>query len=119
MTDITGFGLGGHLLNIVSKSNVGAKLYLDQIPVYPGANNLIAKDIRSSIFENNYMYSERMIIKTTANTDILFDPQTSGPLLATVPKSKVKGIIISGEKLGFECKVIGELTNGKPYIEVL
>ena len=119
MTDITGFGLGGHLLNIVSKSNVGAKLYLDQIPVYPGANNLIAKDIRSSIFENNYMYSERMIIKTTANTDILFDPQTSGPLLATVPKSKVKGIITSGEKLGFECKVIGELTNGKPYIEVL
>ena len=119
MTDITGFGLGGHLLNIVSKSNVGAKLYLDQIPVYPGANNLIAKDIRSSIFENNYMYSERMIIKTTANTDILFDPQTSGPLLATVPKSKVKGVITSGEKLGFECKVIGELTNGKPYIEVL
>ena len=65
------------------------------------------------------MYSERMIIKTTANTDILFDPQTSGPLLATVPKSKVEGIIKSGEKLGFECKVIGELTNGKPYIEVL
>ena len=62
---------------------------------------------------------EKMIIKTTANTDILFDPQTSGPLLATVPKSKVKGIIISGEELGFECKVIGELTNGKPYIEVL
>ena len=119
MTDITGFGLGGHLLNIVSKSNVGAKLYLDQIPVYPGANDLIAKDIRSSIFENNYMYSERMIIKTIANTDILFDPQTSGPLLATVPKSKVKGIITSGEKLGFECKVIGELTNGKPFIEVL
>ena len=119
MTDITGFGLGGHLLNIVSKSNVGAKLYLDQIPVYPGANNLIAKNIRSSIFENNYMYSERMIIKTTANTDILFDPQTSGPLLATIPKSKVKGIITSGEKLGFECKVIGELINGKPYIEVL
>jgi len=119
MTDITGFGLGGHLLNIVSKSNVGAKLYLDQIPVYPGANNLIAKDIRSSIFENNYMYSERMIIKTTANTDILFDPQTSGPLLATVPKGKVKGVIAAGEKLGFECKVIGELTNGKPYIEVL
>ena len=55
MTDITGFGLGGHLLNIVSKSNVGAKLYLDQIPVYPGAKNLIAKDIRSSIFENNYI----------------------------------------------------------------
>ena len=92
---------------------------MDQIPVYPGANNLIAKDIRSSIFENNYMYSERMIIKTTANTDILFDPQTSGPLLATVPKSKVKGIITSREKLGFECKVIGELTNGKPFIEVL
>ena len=92
---------------------------MDQIPVYPGANNLIAKDIRTSIFENNYMYSERMIVKTPANTDILFDPQTSGPLLATVPKSKVKGVITSGKKLGFECKVIGELTNGKPYIEVL
>ena len=65
------------------------------------------------------MYSERMFIKTNANIDILFDPQTSGPLLATVPKGKVKGIISAGEKLGFECKVIGELTNGKPYIEVL
>ena len=119
MTDITGFGLGGHLLNIISKSNVGAKLYFDQIPVYPGANNLISKNIRSSIFENNYMYSERMIIKTTANTDILFDPQTSGPLLATVPKGKVRSVITEGEKLGFECKVIGELTNGKPFIEVL
>ena len=119
MTDITGFGLAGHLINIVSKSNVGAKIFFDQIPLYSGVNNLIAKEIRSSIFENNYMYSERMIIKTAANTDILFDPQTSGPLLATVPKSKVKGVITSGEKLGFECKVIGELTNGKPYIEVL
>ena len=119
MTDITGFGLAGHLLNIVSKSNVGAKLFLDQVPIYPGAKNLIAKNIRSSIFENNYMYTEKMIIKTTANTDILFDPQTSGPLLATVPKDKVKGVIAAGEDFGFHCKVIGELTNGKPYIEVL
>ena len=119
MTDITGFGLAGHLLNIVSKSNVGAKLFLDQVPVYPGAKNLIAKNIRSSIFENNYMYTENMIIKTTANTDILFDPQTSGPLLATIPKGKVRSVITAGKELGFECKVIGELTNGKPYIEVL
>ena len=93
MTDITGFGLAGHLLNIISKSNVGAKLFLDEIPIYSGVNNLVARDIRSSIFENNYMYSERMFIKTNANIDILFDPQTSGPLLATVPKGKVKGII--------------------------
>mgnify|MGYP001168273065 FL=1 len=119
MTDITGFGLAGHLLNIISKSNVGAKLFLDEIPIYSGVNNLVARDIRSSIFENNYMYSERMFIKTNANIDILFDPQTSGPLLATVPKGKVKGIIAAGEKLGFECKVIGELTNGRPFIEVL
>jgi hypothetical protein len=40
-------------------------------------------------------------------------------LLATVPKGKVKGVIGAGEKLGFECKVIGELTNGRPFIEVL
>ena len=60
-----------------------------------------------------------MIIKTRTNIDILFDPQTSGPLLATVPKEKVKGVIAAGEKLGFEFKLIGELTNGKPYIEVL
>ena len=65
------------------------------------------------------MYTEKMIIKTTANTDILFDPQTSGPLLATVPKEKVKGVIAAGENLGVHCRVIGELTNGKPYIEVL
>jgi selenide,water dikinase len=119
MTDVTGFGLAGHLLNIISKSNVGAKLILDKIPVYAGVNNLVAKDIRSSIFENNYMYSERMFVKANANIDILFDPQTSGPLLATVPKGKVKGVIGAGEKLGFECKVIGELTNGRPFIEVL
>ena len=119
MTDVTGFGLAGHLLNIISRSNVGAKLILDKIPVYAGVNNLVAKDIRSSIFENNYMYSERMFVKANANIDILFDPQTSGPLLATVPKGKVKGVIGAGEKLGFECKVIGELTNGRPFIEVL
>ena len=65
------------------------------------------------------MYSDRMTIKTTANSDILFDPQTSGPILATVPEAKVNDVIASGGKLGFECKVIGELTNGKPYIEVL
>ena len=119
MTDITGFGLAGHLLNIISKSKLGAKIFLDQIPLYSGVHNLIAKDIRSSIFENNYMYAQRMIIKTTANTDILFDPQTSGPLLATIPKAKVKGVLGASEESGFECKVIGEVTNGKPYIEVL
>ena len=63
------------------------------------------------------MYSERMIIKTTANTDILFDPQTSGPLLATVPKEKSKGCYCIGEKLGFECKLIGELQMGSPILK--
>ena len=60
-----------------------------------------------------------MIIKTTANFDILFDPQTSGPILATIPEAKVKGAMVAGKELGFECRVIGEVTNGKPYIEVL
>ncbi len=81
MTDITGFGLAGHLRGICDASGVGANLRLDQIPLMEGALDLSASGVRSSLFEDN---------RTGAGTiegpqfDLLFDPQTAGGLLAAV-----------------------------------
>ena len=53
MTDVTGFGLYGHLKNICKSSNVSAILSLDEIPILEGALELSLKGVRSTIFEDN------------------------------------------------------------------
>ena len=57
LTDITGFGLAGHLYNICRQSKLGARIMIDKIPVYNGVRDLLSSGVRTSIFNENMKYA--------------------------------------------------------------
>lgn len=92
MTDVTGFGLAGHLREICKASGVAAELDLAKIPTLPGAETLAAQGIRSTLFEQNRAAFPDA--PSGPKADLLFDPQTAGGLLATVPADRIYGTVI-------------------------
>jgi selenide,water dikinase len=91
-TDITGFGLLGHLLEMVRASQVAIELDLNALPVLDGARETIGQGIVSSLHPQN-LQASRFVQNLEAVCDrplypLLFDPQTSGGLLASVPTNQ-------------------------------
>jgi selenide,water dikinase len=82
MTDVTGFGLIGHLNNLIQQSNTGAHLFLENIPKLAGASELARAGHHSTLLPENRKI--RPDLPARPEFDILFDPQTSGGLLAAV-----------------------------------
>ena len=98
MTDITGFGLARHAQNLLQRfpETLGLRLSLSALPIFEGIEAFIRSDIRSSLFEKNKQAG--LVIPTpSARTDwrlnLLFDPQTSGGVLAILPATKAKQAI--------------------------
>lgn len=87
MTDVTGFGLAGHLSNICAASGVGAAIVLETLPVLRGAEGLARAGIRSSLWAQNRA-SVTVTTPDTPRADLMFDPQTAGGLLAAIPAAK-------------------------------
>ncbi len=88
VTDVTGFGLGGHLLEMLTASNVSAELLIDQIPVLPGTFELAELGVESTLSPDNAKLPGNLKVDPSAASrhKILFDPQTAGGLLLGVPK---------------------------------
>ena len=114
MTDVTGFGLVGHLQNICRASGVGARVQAAAVPLMSGALTLAEEGIRSSLFDENRAVLPEL--PKGARNDLLFDPQTSGGLLAAVaPDSDALPRLIDA---GFPAADIGEVTP-TPGIQVV
>lgn len=102
MTDVTGFGLAGHLLNILRASGVGAEINLKTVPLLSGAEAMARAGVRSSLWQGNVNAVSEEIsaieaIRKTPVYDLLFDPQTAGGLLAAMPAeiaAEMPGVII-------------------------
>ncbi|MEM9927365.1 MAG: selenide, water dikinase SelD [Cyanobacteria bacterium P01_D01_bin.50] len=113
-TDITGFGLLGHLLEMVKALSVGVELRLNHIPILDGARETVAKGILSSLYPENLKASSYIInsqeFTSQLNYPLLFDPQTSGGLLATVSREKADDCLKSLKELGYsEARIIGRV----------
>lgn len=113
MTDVTGFGLAGHLMNICEASGVGAELSLDALPVLPGARALLARGIRSTVHAPNRAALAGRIDEADGD-GILYDPQTSGALLAAVPRDAVETVLTAG----IGAVEIGEIREGPARISL-
>ncbi len=89
-TDVTGFGLVGHLVEMLKASDVSAELELDAIPLLDGAVETLRAGIQSSLHPDNLRMRRAIANHEEAakrkGYPILFDPQTSGGLLAAVPE---------------------------------
>lgn len=116
MTDITGFGLAGHLAALCRQSGVGASVELDAIPLLPGAERLSQAGVRSSLYREN----RRALpdAATSARHALLFDPQTGGGLLAALPGDG-RAAAQALQEAGFEAAVIGQITEPDGHVSIV
>lgn len=94
MTDITGFGLAGHLIEMADAGGNAFDLQLADIPIITGVEALVADGVESTMAPANAAFSERMSgDAATPRARLLFDPQTSGGLVAAIPIANVEAAI--------------------------
>ncbi|WP_417257650.1 selenide, water dikinase SelD [Celeribacter sp.] len=110
MTDVTGFGLAGHLLGICRASGVSATLTLSRIPLLDGALGLSQAGVASTILPANRAYAAEYDGPNDAMADLLFDPQTAGGLLACVGNGGAENLTKKLNKAGYNAAIIGEIT---------
>jgi selenide,water dikinase len=118
MTDVTGFGLAGHLMEMLEASGAGATLWLPAVPLLPGAAALAAAGHGSSLLPANRAVRARMVLAESPEATLLFDPQTAGGLLAAVPADRAAALLDRLRAEGEAAAIIGEVTAGPPAIAV-
>jgi selenide,water dikinase len=113
-TDVTGFGLLGHLVEMTRPSGVDAELSLSAIPILPGAEETAAAGILSSLQPANIRLrrgirdQEKWV--THPRYPLIFDPQTAGGLLASVPADQAEACVAELKSLGYpHTAVIGRI----------
>lgn len=126
MTDVTGFGIAGHLLEMCHAANLTAEISMKNVPVLPAANKFIEQGVMpDATFKNWNTYTPHMKVEdgvdmTTAFT-VLPDPQTNGGLLFSCKPNGVEAVFTAMRKAGYtEPTHIGQLVAASgPFIRVL
>ncbi|OGD16247.1 MAG: selenide, water dikinase SelD [Candidatus Aminicenantes bacterium RBG_16_66_30] len=123
-TDITGFGLAGHLGEIAEQSGVEVEVHGAAIPVFSGVLDLIREGVISGAVERNREYASRRVKRAKGVSEeletLLYDPQTSGGLLIAVRKSKASALLAALHKKGVAAAApIGRVTRKGPARIVL
>jgi selenide,water dikinase len=119
MTDVTGFGLAGHLLEMLTASGAAATIRLSDIPLMPGALELARAGHGSSLQPANLAaVSWRMTAPEDPRVALLTDPQTAGGLLAAVPADRAEALVAALRAAGHDAARIGTITPGEPQLTV-
>jgi selenide,water dikinase len=109
-TDVTGFGLLGHLVEMTRASDVDVRLELEAVPLIDGAEQTVAAGILSSLQPQNLRLRRAVRNAETLSTHtrypLLFDPQTAGGLLASVPADAAPACVDELHELGYPYAVI-------------
>jgi selenide,water dikinase len=114
-TDVTGFGLIGHLSEMAEQSRVTVEIEARHVPLLDEALDYVRRDIISGAIERNRESSSRLV-KVRSGVDgaletILYDPQTSGGLLLAVPRREASTFLKKLETKGVKgAAVIGKAT---------
>jgi selenide,water dikinase len=113
-TDITGFGLAGHSREMAEGSGVTLTLSLAQLPIFPGAEAFAKKPYLTRASGSNFRYVAEALDKPTrldpVRWEFLFDPQTSGGMLMSVPADRAEAVVQAARARGAHAtSVIGEV----------
>ncbi|MSO77467.1 MAG: selenide, water dikinase SelD [Alphaproteobacteria bacterium] len=104
-TDVTGFGLLGHLVEMTKPSAVDASIELGRVPLLDGALDSVKAGIFSSLQPQNLRLRRAIANAESINQDprlaLLFDPQTAGGLLASVPAGRAQACLDALKALGY------------------
>lgn len=125
-TDVSGFGLAGHLLEMLQASRAGASLALSRVPLLEGAPDLVRAGIASSLLPENLRVRRAVDapdeLRSEPGFALLFDPQTAGPLLAAVPDDRSRRCLDSLRAAGYPSAArvgtVVEAVAGEPPLRV-
>jgi selenide,water dikinase len=123
LTDVTGFGLGGHLLEICRASGVGATIEFARIPLHPGVLELAREGFVTGASGRNWDGYGAEVTLAGSNTDVeralVTDPQTSGGLLVACAADAAEDVLALFRTEGFDrAAIIGEINAGAPRVDV-
>jgi selenide,water dikinase len=124
-TDVTGFGLMGHTIELAKGSRVQIDIFYDKLPFYPNALRMYEKGVGTGSNKANRRLAdgfwEAVLQKTTAEEELLFDPQTSGGLLVAVPDSQAEEVTQQMQQGGVGTAVIvGEVVAAdRPFVRIV
>jgi len=120
LTDVTGFGLAGHLLEICRGSGLSAELSFRDIPIIDEALGIAKQGVATGASERNWKgYGHEVALPAEFpewKRNIVSDPQTSGGLLVACARDAVEDVLKTFEGTA---KVIGRMTTGKPGITII
>ena len=124
-TDVTGFGLAGHVLDMLSESSIDLELNLNNLPAITGVKELADMGlVPEGAYRNQAEYEHKVDFINQAYSqseiDLMFDAQTSGGLLLAARADKAEQIVNLAKLKGFDkACIIGEFVNGTGRIRVI
>ena len=123
LTDVTGFGLAGHLLEICRGSGIGATIHYASLPMIAGVHDLAAAGFITGASGRNWAgYGHDVDLAAQLGDlerNLLSDPQTSGGLLVACDPAAVDDVLAIFNAEGFmHAAVIGEMNDGGPKVSV-
>jgi selenide,water dikinase len=121
MTDVTGFGLLGHLSEVCEASSISANVWFEKVPLLQNVEKYRALGCIPGGSRKNFMsYGHKISQMTEQQREILCDAQTSGGLLVFVKKDALEEFYESARTAGMNLEPIGETVGrGKHLVEVL
>ena len=117
-TDVTGFGLGGHATEMAVASDRTVVIDTEKLPVLPDVEEFASMGLIPGGAYRNREFAEKTGVKSVAELwreDLVFDPQTSGGLLAAVPERDVPEIMKRLDAAGLQAGVIGEVVDRREW----
>lgn len=124
LTDVTGFGLLGHLLEMCRGSSLGAEINFPLVPILERARTLAREGVFPGGAKRNWeSYKSEVVIEADLHeSDVLLlcDPQTSGGLLASVSENNVAAVLNAAKRAGFvEACVVGRFVDSHKGVKVV
>lgn len=120
MTDVTGFGLLGHLVEICEASKISATVWFDKVPLLPNIEKYRQLGCIAGGSRKNFVsYGSKISEMTQQQREILCDPQTSGGLLVIVKKTGLEQFFELSKTADLTLEAIGETTAKKEYSVVV
>lgn len=117
-TDVTGFGLIGHALEMAKGSNVSIRLYVDKIPFLDRAVELAKQGfVPAGAYGNRRLIDNQVDIEEIdeAYVDCMLDPQTSGGLMLSMSEAEATDYVKDMAQEGQQCYIIGRVNNKEQY----
>jgi selenide,water dikinase len=118
VTDVTGFGLLGHVYELASRSGIRAVLVASALPALPGALELAAAGVRTGGDRRNrdFVFGRVESSADAASEALAYDPQTAGGLLVSIPAARAAVLEATFAEAGLQCARIGRVEEGEGVV---